>query len=204
MHCMNTTWSSNLWLTLHGPDRKKQRADVAQVCPRKFHVLHPAVELMRCRLSLICHFMLRSASPCQIVHVPLVVNLPVSTVSPLLKLPSLLFSGQCPGGAVRHSGETQGQWPVRVGDHRAVGRAGVRGPRVHRCWAPSYQQATVAVILVVFVVGADHVPHPRPLTGRLRAVPAPAGLRWGAAEGAEARPVSAEAGVGRHWRRRRQ
>lgn len=156
-------------------------------------VLHVKLECAtswRCRVSCICQQCL-----------PPLPEWPLCSPSPY---PARPFTGQCPGGALGHAGEAKGQRPVRVGDHRAVGRAGVRGTRVHCCRAPAHQQAAVPVVLVVLVLGADHVAHPRPLPRRVRFVPTPAGLRRGAAEGEEARPVSAAPGAGCHRRRRGQ
>lgn len=118
--------------------------------------------------------------------------------------PGWFLTGQCPSGAFHHTGEAQGQWPVRVGNHRAVRRAGVWGARVHRHRATTHQQAAVPVLLIIIVLGTDHVTHPRSLTGGFRLVSAPARLRRGAAEGKEACPVSAAPGAGCHRRWRGQ
>ena len=113
------------------------------------------------------------------------------------------FTGQCPSGAFCHTGKTQGQRPVWVGDDRAVRWAGIWGTRVHRRRATAHQQTAVPVVLLIIGLSADHVAYSRPFTGSFRPVPTPARVRRGAAKGEEACPMSAALGAGCHrwWRR---
>lgn len=89
-------------------------------------------------------------------------------------------AGQRPSRAVHHAGETQGQRSVRVGHHRAIRGARLRGARDHSGRASAHQ-----------ILRSDHVAHPRPFAGGVRPVSAATGICWGSVEGAKARTVSA-------------